>query len=117
MLVTNLMLNAFHAMPGGGNVVVEGRREGGEVVLRVRDQGIGIAAADLGRVFLPFWTRRADGSPGRGLGLSIVQAIVSRCNGRISVESALGQGSTFTIRLPDPDAPLHRDPVDRQGMR
>ena len=117
MLVTNLMLNAFHAMPGGGNVVVEGRREGGEVVLRVRDQGIGIAAADLGRVFLPFWTRRADGSPGRGLGLSIVQAIVSRCNGRISVESAIGRGSTFTIRLPDPDAPLHRDPVDRQGMR
>lgn len=106
MLVTNLMLNAFHAMPKGGTVHVTGQREPGEVVLTIRDEGIGIPAADLGRVFLPFWTRRADGSPGRGLGLSIVQAIVTRCRGRIAVDSTEGQGSTFTVRFPDPDAAL-----------
>lgn len=104
MVVTNLVLNAIHAMPKGGRVRVSGRRDGGEIVLEVADQGIGIAPEDLGRIFLPFWTRRADGSAGRGLGLSIVQAIVVRWRGRILVESRLGAGCTFRIRLPDPDA-------------
>lgn len=109
MLVTNLVLNAFHAMPKGGTVRVAGRREAGEAVLTIRDEGIGIPAADLGRVFLPFWTRRADGSPGRGLGLSIVQAIATRWRGRIAVDSTEGQGSTFIVRFPDPDAALPPD--------
>ena len=106
MVVTNLVLNAIHAMPHGGRVLVRGQREGAEVVLQVSDQGIGIAPEDIGRIFLPFWTRRADGSAGRGLGLSIVQAIVTRWRGRITVESRLGVGCTFRIFLPDPDANL-----------
>ena len=106
MVVTNLVLNAIHAMPKGGQVQVKGQREGAEVVLQVSDQGIGIAPEDIGRIFLPFWTRRADGSAGRGLGLSIVQAIVTRWRGRITVESRLGVGCTFRIFLPDPDANL-----------
>lgn len=104
MLVTNLVLNALHAMPKGGTVNVEGRRRGGDIVLTVADEGVGIEPENIGRIFLPFWTRRADGSPGRGLGLSIVQAIVTRWKGRIVVESKLGEGSRFTVFLPDPDA-------------
>lgn len=104
MVVTNLVINAIHAMPRGGRVRVSGRRAAGEVVLTVADEGIGIAPEHLSHIFLPFWTRRADGSPGRGLGLSIVQAIVSRWRGRIEVESVVGKGSRFILTLPDPDA-------------
>lgn len=103
MVVTNLVLNALHAMPQGGRVSVDGYRQQDKVVLRVTDQGIGIAPEDLARIFLPFWTRRADGSPGRGLGLSIVQAIITRWAGRIEVQSTLAVGSTFLLYLPDPD--------------
>ena len=111
MAVTNLALNAIHAMPAGGLVRVTGRRAGGEIVLSVSDQGIGIAPDHLRQIFLPFWTRRADGTPGRGLGLSIVHAIVTRWKGRIEVQSTLGQGSSFILSLPDPDAPpIPEDP-------
>lgn len=105
MVMTNLVLNALHAMPQGGEVRVRGARAGAaELVIEVADQGIGIAPEHLDHIFLPFWTRRADGSPGRGLGLSIVQAIVTRWRGRITVESRVGRGCTFRIYLPDPDA-------------
>ena len=110
MLVTNLALNAFHAMPAGGSLCVTGRRRDGQVMLAVADRGIGIAPADLRRIFLPFWTRRADGTPGRGLGLSIVQAIVARWNGSVAVDSVLDRGTTFTLRFPDPDAPERAQP-------
>lgn len=105
MLITNLVLNALHAMPKGGTVTVTGRASGGEVILCVEDTGHGIAPRDLDRIFLPFWTRRADGSSGCGLGLSIAQAVVDRAHGRIAVESTVGVGTPFTIRFPDPDHP------------
>lgn len=105
MLLTNLLLNALHAMPQGGQASVQGWREGGAVHLAVRDTGVGIAPADLERIFMPFWSRRADASSGRGLGLSIVRAILERHKARIAVDSRLGLGSTFTISFPDPDAP------------
>lgn len=104
MMLTNLVLNAFHAMPAGGTVRITARREAGRVTLTVADQGTGISPADLARIFLPFWTRRADGSPGRGLGLSIVQSVIRRWGGEIAVDSRPGAGTTFTIRFPDPDA-------------
>ncbi|MFN8683281.1 PAS domain-containing sensor histidine kinase [Paracoccus sp. P2] len=110
MLVTNLALNAFHAMPKGGTVQVRGWRDGADVALSIADQGIGIAPEDQSRIFLPFWTRRADGSPGRGLGLSIVQAIVTRWGGRIAVQSQVGVGTTFIVHWPDPDAVDARSP-------
>lgn len=104
MAVTNLALNAIHAMPNGGLVLVSGRRRGADIVLSVSDQGIGIEPDHLRQIFLPFWTRRADGTPGRGLGLSIVHAIVTRWQGRIEVRSTPGRGSTFRLHVPDPDA-------------
>ncbi|HMQ95354.1 ATP-binding protein, partial [Amaricoccus sp.] len=84
---------------------------GGKVWVSVSDRGSGPRPALLPRIFLPFWTRRADGTPGRGLGLSIVHAIVTRWKGRIEVQSTLGQGSSFILSLPDPDAPpIPEDP-------
>lgn len=105
MLLTNLVMNAFHAMPKGGTVRLQGWRAAGQIGLSVRDTGIGIPAADLERIFMPFWSRRADASAGRGLGLSIVRGILDRHGATITVESRLGHGSVFTILFTDPDAP------------
>lgn len=103
MLTVNLAMNAIHAMPDGGELNVSARREGGEIVLMVADQGVGIAPKDLNNIFMPFWSRRADSSTGRGLGLSIVRAILDRDEAKIGVESKLGSGSLFSIRFPDAD--------------
>ncbi len=103
MLVVNLALNAIHAMPDGGHLQVTARRENGDILLSVTDQGVGIAPKDMNNIFMPFWSRRADTSTGRGLGLSIVKAIVKRHNALITVDSTLGKGSTFTIRFADAD--------------
>ncbi|MFZ1682290.1 MAG: ATP-binding protein [Rhizobiaceae bacterium] len=104
MIAFNLAQNAIHAMPDKGRLRIVGRAEGDMVVLRFIDTGIGIAHEHLDRIFFPFWTRRADGSVGRGLGLSICKAIVERYGGRISVRSTLGQGTEFTVALPSADA-------------
>ncbi|PHP66304.1 histidine kinase [Zhengella mangrovi] len=104
MIAVNLAQNSIHAMPGGGHFGIDGRRAGASVVLRFADTGTGIPAEDLDRIFLPFWTRRADGSTGRGLGLSICKAIVERYRGTIGVASTPGEGTEFTVRLPAADA-------------
>ena len=103
MLVINLAMNAIHAMPDGGLLHVSTRRKDGCIVLEVSDQGVGIAPEDQGSIFMPFWSRRADSSTGRGLGLSIVRAILDRNNASIEVESELGKGSVFSVRFPDAD--------------
>ncbi len=103
MLLVNLTMNAIHAMPNGGMVTISAYRDNGESVLEVADQGVGIAPKDLSSIFMPFWSRRADTSTGRGLGLSIVKAILERNNAKISVKSKLGKGSTFTVRFADAD--------------
>ncbi len=105
MLLTNLVMNSFHAMKPGGVVTVAARRlAAGQVELRVSDTGVGINPADLERIFLPFWSRRADASSGRGLGLAIVQSILDRNGGSVKVDSKQGEGTTFVLRFPDPDA-------------
>lgn len=100
MLVLNLVQNAFHAMPGGGKLSVEGEIVGDEVVVRFRDSGVGIAPEELSHIFTPFFSRRADGVQGTGLGLAIAKAIMESVGGRIEVESRLGEGSCFTVRMP-----------------
>ena len=106
MLALNLAQNALHAMPDGGRLVIRGMVDNGEVVLSFADSGVGIATADLERVFHPFWSRRADreGRSGTGLGLSICRAIVQSHNGSVSVQSELGKGTVVTVRLPEADA-------------
>lgn len=109
-VLVNLLGNALQAMPQGGELDVRGVREDAEVVVRVRDTGVGIARADLDRIFDPFFsTRAADAAtPGRGagLGLAISYGIVQSHGGRLQVESAPGAGSTFTVRLPAPPSAI-----------
>ena len=104
----NLVSNAIKYSPGGGRVHVSASTEGDRVLLRVEDAGMGMTAADAGRVFTRFFRSPAvrEGSiPGAGLGLSITKAIVERHGGSISCSTRPGCGSTFTLELPAEAAP------------
>jgi signal transduction histidine kinase len=100
-VLTNLILNALDATAGreGARVVLSTSRERDWCVLRVRDNGSGIAEEHLGRLFEPFFTTKPVGQ-GTGLGLSISARLVREGGGEIGVESRVGEGATFTIRLP-----------------
>ena len=100
MLVLNLTQNAFHAMPSGGRFVLKGRIEGGNVAIEARDTGGGINPAVLPRIFDPFFSKRADGVEGTGLGLTICKAIVTRHGGTIEAGTEAGRGATFKVTLP-----------------
>jgi PAS domain S-box-containing protein len=97
----NLITNACHAMQPGGAVYLSTERDGQDVVVKVRDTGTGIDPKHLQRVFDPFFTTKPEGK-GTGLGLSICQGIVENHGGRLTVESTVGAGTTFTVRLPLP---------------
>jgi signal transduction histidine kinase len=94
-----LLTNAAQALTGPGEVLVALRQEGEEAVIRVSDPGCGIPPENLTKIFDPFFTTRAIGE-GTGLGLTTAYSVVERHNGRLEVQSSVGEGSTFTIRLP-----------------
>jgi two-component system, NtrC family, sensor histidine kinase PilS len=98
-IVWNLATNGLRAMPQGGRLHLTAALETGcdDVVLTVRDQGVGIAAEELDSLFQPFHGSFAKGS---GLGLAIVHRIVSDYNGEIRVSSHPGAGTTVSVRLP-----------------
>ncbi|MGZ3581054.1 MAG: hybrid sensor histidine kinase/response regulator, partial [Syntrophales bacterium] len=110
----NLVSNASEAMPKGGIMTIKTTneyldkpiqgydevREGDYVVLSVSDTGEGISATDLERIFEPFYTKKAMGRSGTGLGLAVVWGTVKDHNGYINVESEEGKGSTFTLYFP-----------------
>jgi signal transduction histidine kinase len=98
----NLLDNAVKYGPRGGTVEVSVRSEAGLAILSVSDRGEGIPAADLPHIFERFRRgRNVEGRiPGTGIGLAGVQRIVELHHGTISVDSSLGEGTTFTIRLP-----------------
>ncbi|AMK12637.1 MAG: ATP-binding protein [Pseudodesulfovibrio sp.] len=96
----NLVNNAIDAMDsGGGDLDVITRQEGDVVAISISDTGCGIPQANLSRIFDPFFTTKPVGK-GTGLGLSIIYGIINKMGGTISVSSAVGEGTTFTIRLP-----------------
>ncbi|MFB0547209.1 MAG: ATP-binding protein, partial [Anaerolineae bacterium] len=97
----NIILNAFQAMPGGGELRITTRRMGSEVQILFSDTGVGISPENLKRIFDPFFTTKEVGQ-GTGLGLSVSYGIIEQHNGTIEVESRVGVGSTFTIKLPLP---------------
>ncbi len=108
MLTLNLMQNAFHAMPEGGELTIEGRSKAGIMTLTFADTGVGISDEHINHIFDPFFSHRADHIEGTGLGLSICKAILERYDGSIQVKSQPGAGSCFTITLPDADYPKDR---------
>jgi len=98
----NLVINAQEAMPHGGTIQLEARREGDRGVIAVSDTGVGIAAADRDMVMRPFYSTKGTGT---GLGLSLAQRIVHEHGGTLVFTSEVGRGTTFTLRLPaEPDA-------------
>lgn len=97
--LVNLVANAIGHSPEGGIVRVEASRRGSSIVLSVSDEGDGIAADDVQRVFEP-GIRLTSSRPGSGLGLAVVQAIVVAHGGEVLVESSPGRGSTFRLVLP-----------------
>ena len=106
--LTNLVSNAIKFTPAGGAVCVELTRTAPELHISVGDTGRGIHADDLPIIFEKYRRARETAlTEGSGLGLFIVKAIVEGHGGRIGVESALGQGSTFTISLPLGRAAAH----------
>jgi signal transduction histidine kinase len=95
----NLLVNACQAMGEDGTLTISTRALADEVEVRIADTGCGIPEAQLGRIFDPGFTTK--GAPlGTGLGLSIVYQIVEGHGGEITVESELGRGTAFTLRLP-----------------
>ena len=99
--IWNLCVNAFQAMPEGGELRVSTAVTGRTLVLKVTDTGEGIVATDLAQIFEPFFSTKADGS---GIGLALVHRIVQEHGGEIEVHSVRGAGTSFTISLPPADA-------------
>jgi signal transduction histidine kinase len=101
----NLVLNALQAMPAGGVLTVAAHAAADAVSITVGDTGPGIPESARQQLFQPFRRMRPDGS-GTGLGLFISEALVRRCEGTLSVESAPGRGAAFTVRLRPAEAEL-----------
>ncbi|GLI20155.1 MULTISPECIES: two-component system histidine kinase PnpS [Tepidanaerobacter] len=102
-IIINLLDNAIKYTPEGGNITVEIEDESDFISISVADNGIGIAGDELERIFGRFYRVQGPGitsASGTGLGLAVVKHLVESLNGKISVESQLGKGSTFKVSLP-----------------
>jgi two-component system NtrC family sensor kinase len=125
LALINLLLNAKHAMPGGGRLRITARNEGASedgttmVVVAVEDSGVGIPADVLPRVFEPFFTTRMN-EAGSGLGLSQVHGFCAQAGGRARLASVPGQGTTVEMMLPaearESPQPSAQAVVDTQGL-
>jgi two-component system NtrC family sensor kinase len=98
-VVINLVVNAIHAMPDGGSLELETSAHANTLTLKVRDTGTGMSEIVLGRIFEPFFTTK-QANEGTGLGLPVVRDIIESLDGHIEVESTVGIGSSFYVRLP-----------------
>ena len=120
--ITNLVSNAVEAMPEGGKITVstenlyidspikhKGLDAGEYVVLTVSDTGMGISPDDLERIFEPFFTKKAMGRTGTGLGMAVVWGTVKDHDGHIDVQSQIDKGTTFTLYFPAAREKLERD--------
>jgi signal transduction histidine kinase len=104
-ILLNLIINARQAMSNGGRLRIDVRANpvAGMAEIRIADTGVGIPPEQLRMIFEPFYTTKApdeNGRGGTGLGLSVCRQIIEQHHGRIRVESVVGKGSTFTVKLP-----------------
>lgn len=113
-ILLNLIINARQAMPQGGRLRVDVRENKASAMaeIRIADSGIGIPPEQLRMIFEPFYTTKQPdehGHGGTGLGLSVCRQIIEQHHGRIRVESVVGKGATFTVKLPlgGADSELH----------
>jgi PAS domain S-box-containing protein len=97
-VVANMIINSVEAMPKGGTITFRGEKKEGGVFLSISDTGIGMSENAQKRVFEPFFTTRAE--VGHGMGLATAYGTIRRHGGEIKVQSKLGKGTTFTIKLP-----------------
>ena len=95
--ILNLLLNAEQAMPEGGSITVQASRDDGSVILHIIDTGKGIAPDVLAKLFTPFYSTKQGGT---GLGLATTRRIIQGHHGTIDVQSEVGKGTRFTIKLP-----------------
>jgi two-component system sensor histidine kinase SenX3 len=118
LAVSNLVSNAVSYSPEGSTVVVSTRAEATSVEIAVTDQGIGIPAAEIDRIFERFYRvdpARHRSTGGTGLGLSIVKHVAASHGGDVRVWSVEGQGSTFTLTLPRKQDVPHRADTPEEG--
>ena len=113
-VLMNLVSNAAEAMPTGGSIIIrtnnvyvdrplkgyETVEEGDYATLEVTDTGIGIAKSDLGLIFRPFYTKKAMGKSGTGLGMAVIWGTVKDHHGYLEVRSVEGKGTTFILYFP-----------------
>jgi len=93
------LLNAIQASDPGGKIQLRTSTDGHDAIVEIRDEGCGIAPTNRSRIFEPFFTTKPVGR-GTGLGLAICYGVVRKHGGTIEVDSRVGQGSTFRVRLP-----------------
>jgi signal transduction histidine kinase len=100
-VLTNLLENALHAVPadGSGKIAILGANRGQDLVLTIRDNGVGITPDDQARIFTPFYTTKEVGR-GMGLGLTITRRVITALGGSIHVQSQPGAGAQFALRVP-----------------
>ena len=98
-VIMNLIVNASHAIEEQGTITIKSWQEDKSVFVSIKDSGCGIPAENLSDIFEAFFTTKEEGK-GTGLGLSICKDIVSKHNGEISVDSTVGEGTTFTVSIP-----------------
>ena len=98
-VINNLLRNAIDAIENGGKITITSRQQNGQIAICIQDSGCGIPPEALEKIFDPFYTTK-DLEKGCGLGLTIVSEIVKHYNGKIEVESDIGNGTAFTILLP-----------------
>jgi len=117
-VLTNLVLNARDATLAtkkSGTIYITLTKSDQQVSIKIKDEGIGMSDDTMAKIFDPFFTTK-DVGKGLGLGLSICQSIMEKCEGKILVESDPGKGSVFTIQLPE-HIPSDKDKVHKSSIK